>query len=580
MARRATASRRSPRSPAAESAAQESAPGPAPIADGAQILVLPDQLTTEAGPLAQVTPGTREIVLVESREWLSRRPYHVQRIALLLAHTRAFAEELRASGHRVTLLQGDAPMVDLVRSHLGASRASAAAMEPAEREMRAELEPLVAEGMLARVRNDMFLTEREEFIASAGRPWKMDSFYRAVRARTGILMDEDGTPTGGKLSFDSENRKPWKGSPPAPEAPRFSSPKDPLSRAVRDDVRRDIAQRFAHHPGTLDLDALPVTHTEVRQLWAWAMRECLPHFGPWEDAMSTRSRGLFHTRISPLLNIGRILARDLVRDALALDLPIQSTEGFVRQVIGWREFVRHVHVETDGFRAGAFARDGEPAATPGDGGYAHWAGAPWTPHADPPQGIDGGGRPAAFGQRTPLPPAYWGKTSGMRCLDSVVADVWAESWSHHITRLMVLGNIATLLDVSPRDLADWFWIAYADAWDWVVEPNVLGMATFGAGPVMTTKPYVCGGAYISRMSDYCTGCAFDPSSDCPVTSLYWAYLDRHESKLDSNPRMWMPLNSMRKRSDERRRADAVRFVSIRDVLVRGERIDGALPGLS
>jgi deoxyribodipyrimidine photolyase-related protein len=426
----------------------------------------------------------------------------------------------------------------------------------------------------------MFLTSREEFLSSAGRPWKMDSFYRAVRARTGILMEEDGTPTGGKLSFDSENRKPWKGSPPAPEAPRFADPADPLSSAVRDAVRRDIAERFANHPGTLDLDALPVTHTEVRQLWTWAMRECLPHFGPWEDAMSTRSRGLFHTRISPLLNIGRILARDLVHDALALDLPIQSTEGFVRQVIGWREFVRHVHVETDGFRAGAFARDGEPTDAPGDGGYARWAGEPWTPHADPPPGIDGGGRPAAFGQCAPLPPAYWGTPSGMRCLDSVVSDVWAESWSHHITRLMVLGNIATLLDVSPRELADWFWVAYADAWDWVVEPNVLGMATFGAGPVMTTKPYVCGGAYIGRMSDYCTGCAFDPSSDCPVTSLYWAYLARHENHLDSNPRMWMPLNSMRKRSDERRRADAARFVAVRDVLLRGERIDGGLPGLS
>jgi deoxyribodipyrimidine photolyase-related protein len=542
--------------------------------------VLPDQLTAAVGPLAQAKPGAHEIVLVESREWLSRRPYHVQRVALLLAHARAFAEELRARGHRVMLLQGDAPMVDLVRSHLGASRATAVAMEPAEREIRTEFAPLVAEGMLAWVRNDMFLTSGEEFLSSAGRPWKMDSFYRAVRARTGILMEEDGTPTGGKLSFDSENRKPWKGSPPAPEAPRFADPPDPLSKGVRDAVKRDIAQRFAQHPGTLDLDALPVTHAEVRQLWAWAMRECLPHFGPWEDAMSTRSRGLFHTRISPLLNIGRILARDLVRDALALDLPIQSTEGFVRQVIGWREFVRHVHAATDGFRAGSLLRDGELAGAPGDGGYSRWAGAPWTPHVDPPPGIDGGGRPAAFGQRTPLPPAFWGAPSGMRCLDSVVADVWAESWSHHITRLMVLGNIATLLDVYPRELADWFWVAYADAWDWVVEPNVLGMATFGAGPVMTTKPYVCGGAYISRMSDYCTGCAFDPSSDCPVTSLYWAYLARHESHLDSNPRMWMPLNSMRKRPDERRRADAARFVSIRDVLVRGERIDGALPGLS
>lgn len=566
------------RSPRAETVAARASSAPGA---GAAVLVLPDQLTRAVGPLAHMAPGTHEVLLVESREWLSRRPYHVQRLALILAHMRAFAAELAADGHQVCIVRGDASMVELLRARgAGAAGVPMIAMEPAEREMRAELAQLVSEGALRWLPNEMFLTTREEFLASAGRPWKMESFYRAVRKRTGILMDDDGAPVGGKLSFDADNRKPWKGSPAAPAPPRFESPSEPLSREIRAAVRADIAERFAHHPGTLDLDALPVTQREVGELWSWAKLECLPHFGPWEDAMSTRSRGLFHTRISPLLNIGRILARTLVDDALATDLPLQSAEGFVRQVIGWREFVRHVHVETDGFRTGNFSRDGDPAGAPGDGGYARWAGRPWRAHAPVPEGVDGGGRPAAFGQRTPLPPAYWGATSGMRCLDSVVADVWAESWSHHITRLMVLGNIATLLDVSPREIADWFWVAYADAWDWVVEPNVMGMATFGAGGIMTTKPYVCGGAYIDRMSDYCKACAFDPSLDCPVTSLYWAYLDRHEGKLDSNPRMWVVLNSMRKRAQDRRSADAGRFVAVRDMLVRGERIDSALPGLS
>ena len=566
------------RTPRAETAAARASSAPG---EGAAVLVLPDQLTRAVGPLAHMEPGTHEVLLVESREWLSRRPYHVQRVALILAHMRAFAEELATDGHRVCIVRGDDSMAELLRARgAGPAGVPMIAMEPAEREMRAELAPLVSEGALRWVPNETFLTSREEFLASAGRPWKMESFYRAVRKRTGILMDDDGAPVGGKLSFDAENRKPWKGSPAAPVLPRFESPSEQISREIRAAVRTDIAERFAHHPGTLDIDALPVTRREVDKFWSWAKAECLPHFGPWEDAMSTRSRGLFHTRISPLLNIGRILARTLVNDALAMDLPLQCAEGFVRQVIGWREFVRHVHGETDGFRIGGFARDGEPQDAPGDGGYARWAGKPWRVHAPAPEGVDGGGRPAAFGQRTPLPPAYWGATSGMRCLDTVVADVWAESWSHHITRLMVLGNVATLLDVSPRDIADWFWVAYADAWDWVVEPNVMGMATFGAGGIMTTKPYVCGGAYIDRMSDYCKGCAFDPSSDCPVTSLYWAYLGRHESQLDSNPRMWVVLNSMRKRAPDRRSADADRFVAVRDMLVRGERIDHTLPGLS
>jgi deoxyribodipyrimidine photolyase-related protein len=542
-------------------------------------VALPDQLTWEVGPLAAVKPGGCTVVVPESREWLSRRPYHVQRVALVLAHARAFVAELAQRGFAVELLRGDAPMVDLLREHARAAGVPLVAMEPAEREMARELEPLVAAGTLSWVPNDMFLTAREEFLASAGNPWRMDAFYRAVRRRTGILMEGE-SPAGGKFSFDAENRRPWKGTPAAPEPPHFGEGTCAASRTIRREVSQEIAARFAHHPGTLDLTALAVTADEVSSVWTWAKSSCLPHFGPWEDAMSTRSRGLFHTRISPLLNVGRILARTLVDDACALDVPLQCVEGFVRQVIGWREFVRHVHLESDGFRSGDFARDGEPARAPGDGGYARWSGATWRTAGPAPDGVDGGGRPAAFGQRTPLPPAYWGAPSGMRCLDEVVSDVWAEAWSHHITRLMVLGNIATLLDVSPRELADWFWVAYADAWEWVVEPNVLGMATFGAGQLMTTKPYVCGGAYISRMSDYCGGCAFDPSKDCPVTGLYWAYLARHEGALDRNPRMWMGLNAVRKRSIERRDADQARFVSVRDMLVRGERIDGALPGIS
>ena len=153
----------------------------------------------------------------------------------------------------------------------------------------------------------------------------------------------------------------------------------------------------------------------------------------------------------------------------------------------------------------------------------------------------------ALGCDTPLPPAYWGEQSGLACLDTVVSDVWAEGYSHHITRLMILSNLATLLDVRPRELTDWFWVAYTDAYDWVVEPNVLGMGTYALGGLMTTKPYVSGAAYINRMSDYCGLCAFNPKTDCPFASLYWAFLARHEAVLKSNPRLRMPMASLGKR---------------------------------
>ncbi|MEJ2482212.1 MAG: FAD-binding domain-containing protein, partial [Gemmatimonadota bacterium] len=214
------------------------------------------------------------------------------------------------------------------------------------------------------------------------------------------------------------------------------------------------------------------------------------------------------------------------------DAPLASREGFVRQVLGWREFMRHVHARTDGFRdlSGSAATEADAATEPA--------------------------APSALGAEMPLPPAWWGSKSGLACLDTVVGSVLRTGYSHHITRLMVLANLATLLDVSPRELTDWFWAMYTDAFDWVVEPNVLGMGTFGAGDLMTTKPYVSGAAYIHRMSDYCENCAFDPKKDCPITSLYWAFLSRHEEALKENPRMRLPLASMRKRAEAARARDA------------------------
>jgi deoxyribodipyrimidine photolyase-related protein len=183
---------------------------------------------------------------------------------------------------------------------------------------------------------------------------------------------------------------------------------------------------------------------------------------------------------------------------------------------------------------------------------------------------DGGARPSYLGARGALPPAFWGRPSGLECLDRVVAEVWREGWSHHITRLMVLANVAALLDVSPRELADWSWVAYTDAYDWVVEPNVLGMGSFGLGPLFTTNPYVAGAAYVARMSDYCGGCRFTPGRDCPLTPLYWAFLDRHADRLRDNPRMRVVLAALARRAPERRAGDRAVFERVRRALARGD----------
>jgi len=532
------------------------------------VLVAPDQLTLEVGPLA--ADPNAGVLLVESDEWLARRPYHRQRLAWILLSMRAFALEAAAEGRCVRYESTREPIAAAV-GRFARRNGPLLLMRPAERELRAELAPLVEAGRIELVPHAGWLTTEDDFRASLprrGGSFRMDAFYRTVRKRTRILV-EGGKPVGGAWSFDAENRLPWPGTPEAPEPPRCAS--DPL----REELAAEIAERFPRHPGRLDLGAIAATRDEVDRLWAWARERCLPHFGPFEDAMSVRSRGLFHTRISPAMNLLRLLPKRVVDDALALDLPLPSREGFLRQILGWREFVRHVHEATDGFRS----LDGRAVPVAPRPGRAGLAAAEGAGPLDPPNGIDGGACPDLLGADLPLPAAYWGdwwpdgaKPSGLACLDRVVADVWEEGWSHHITRLMVLANLATLLGVRPREITDWFWIAYADAWDWVVEPNVLGMGTFAAGETMTTKPYVSGSGYLDRMGDYCAGCAFDPKRDCPITPLYWEFLRRHEGQLARNPRMGVVLAAMRKRGPERQERDRATFLHVREVLVRGERL--------
>ena len=512
-----------------------------------------DQLSQRIGPLARLDPAEAGIVLLESPWKAARRPYHRQKLALVLANQRHFALEQARRGVAVRYAVHDGPYREALRP-LADELGPLQVMDPAERELRADLAPLIDEGLLEVVEHEGWLTTTEQFLDAVGEepPWRMDSFYRRVRQDSGLLM-EDGKPQGGKYSFDAENRRRWPGEPPAPEPPVFRP--DEVTR----EVGRLIERRFDRHPGRLDLEALPATADDARRLWTWARRECLEQFGPYEDAMSSESSGLFHTRVSPLLNLHRLLPRRVVRDVARANAPLASREGFIRQVIGWREFVRHVHRQTDGFRSlpgrAPVVRD-----RPGDGGWGRWSGDAWPPGDrsgnDSEAGPDGGASPSHLGARAALPPAFWGRPSGLACLDTVVADVWREGWSHHITRLMILANVATLLDVRPRELTDWFWAAYVDAYDWVVEPNVLGMGSFAVGELMTTKPYVSGAAYIHKMSDYCAGCRFDPNDDCPLRRLYWAFLDRHRETLAGNPRLNMPLASLRKRPAAERRRDA------------------------
>ena len=533
-----------------------------PKAEGRRWIFVPyDQLTDTVGPLSREDPKSLGIVLVENTWKGGRRPYHKQKLALILTNMRHFALEQAERGIAVRHIVTNGPYhtaLSPLIPQLGTLRV----MVPAERELREDLLKLSRSGGLDFIPHEGWLTTPSQFYESTGKtpPWKMERFYRRVRTETGILM-KDGKPIGGKFNYDVENRLPWHGVPPAPDPPAFKVDN------TKAEVGRLINKHFSNHPGDLNLKMLPSTRNDAHSLWQWAKDACLYHFGPYEDAMSRASRNLFHSRISALLNIFRLNPNDIVQDVLEMDIPLAGKEGFVRQILGWREFVYHVHTTTDGFRS--IENEASPVAKwPGDGGYNTWSEKKW-PSGKTDRVLNGGASPSFLGSEFPIPPVYWGEPSGLACLDHVVKTVWEDAYSHHITRLMVLSNLATLLDIRPRELTDWFWIAYADAYDWVVEPNVLGMGTFSLGDLMTTKPYVSGAAYIDRMGDYCEGCSFNPKKNCPITPLYWAFLSRHQAALAKNPRLRMPMASLRKRKSQRRTQDRKVFNHVQDVLSKG-----------
>ncbi|MBS2034484.1 cryptochrome/photolyase family protein [bacterium] len=505
--------------------------------EGRRWIYLPyDQLSDAFGLLARESPERLGILLVENPQKAARRPYHRQKLAWILCHQRQFALEQAERGVAVDYRVGDYARLLPEREYVVA--------RPAEWELRQELKGIDF------VPHEGWLTTREQFLSLGNPPWRMDAFYRKVRQDTGILM-VDGKPLGGKYSHDGENRKAWKGKPPAPRPPHYAS------GWLKLEVAELLGSHFQRHPGQLDLESIPLTLEEIEHYWQWVQKQCLPYFGPYEDAMSKDFPRLFHSGLSPLINLHRLPPRRVLGDVLKLELPLSCQEGFVRQLIGWREFVRHVHESTDGFRS-----LWPPSEQPSDGGWSTWSGQDWG-------GAPAGANPNVLKAEEDLPPAFWGQPSGLECLDTVVADVWREGWSHHITRLMILGNLATLLGYSPRQLADWFWVAYIDAFDWVVEPNVLAMATYATGELMTTKPYVSGAAYIQRMSDYCKTCRFKPALDCPITPLYWAFLARHRQLLEKNPRVAMILKNLDKRDQA---ADAQVLTNVRAVLKNGDQL--------
>jgi deoxyribodipyrimidine photolyase-related protein len=485
------------------------------------VWVFGDQLNRSIGALADARPDTHRVLLVESRSKLASRPWHVQRAHFYLASMRRFAGELRDAGFEVDLRRSSTMTAGLAAHRAEHHPEDVIATAPNSRAAR----DLNARLGVTTVPTNQFLTSHETFTAWAtGRKrLKMEDFYREQRRRLGYLMDGD-EPVGGTWNLDAENRRP----PPRDGSRPWPSPPTETLDALDAEVIADLP---ASCRGAPPAGWWATTRAGALARLAHFVDNVLPMFGPHEDSMLSDNWHLAHSMLSPYLNNGLLLPGE-VCDAVQArfdrgDVPLSSAEGFIRQVIGWREYVW--------------------------GLYWHW------PAEYASMNTLGADRPVpvAFGD-----PAL----TRMRCVRSCASDVHERGWAHHIQRLMVLGNLSLSAGVSPRALTAWMWESFVDGAEWVMVPNVVGMSQHADGGMMATKPYLSGGAYINKMSDYCKGCDYSPDrrtgeDACPFTTLYWDFLDRHSDRLVRNPRVAAQVRAAGKRPDLdaiRDRAAAVR----------------------
>jgi deoxyribodipyrimidine photolyase-related protein len=498
-------------------------------------LVLGDQLSDTLSSLADLDPARDAVLMAEVMDEAGYVNHHKQKLVLVFSAMRQFAERLRARGVTVRHVRlGDPGATaslngEVLRSLEKRPFDRVVITEPGEWRLAKAFEDLaqMAPVPVEMRPDDRFICPRVEFEAWAeGRSeLRMEFFYRIMRRKTGLLMDGDA-PAGGRWNFDPENRKRMpKGARPPP---RVRIPNNPITRAVIGEV----SERFPDHFGTLEAFNLPTNADEAETAVAHFIGHILPGFGDYQDFMAKGEPLMWHAHISAAMNIGLIDPLDVCRRAEAEyrsgRAPLAAVEGFIRQIIGWREYVRGIY---------------------------------WL------QGPDYKALNALGADRT-LPWFYWSGETDMACVRDVVQATRDHAYAHHIQRLMVTGNLAMLLGVHPDAVNAWYMAVYADAFEWVELPNTHGMAIFADGGVVGSKPYAASGAYINRMSDYCGGCAHDVKDRlgeraCPFNALYWDFLIRHEDRLGGNIRMAMPYRNLARMPDAERAAIQAKAESTR-----------------
>ena len=486
-------------------------------------LVLGDQLSVDLSSLQKVDKSRDVVFMCEVWNEATYVKHHKKKIGFLFSAMRHFAKSLTAEGWTV-----DYQVLEAEKdSSFSSAVAQAVQRHAADRlivtmpgeyrvweEIRSWKSGLGIEVDI--VEDTRFICSSDEFKAWAKgkKQLRMEFFYRTMRKKMGVLI-EYGKPTGGKWNYDAENRKPpSKGlHPPEPLAFR----PDKITR----DVLQLVDRHFSHHFGDLEPFDLAVTREQALQVLEHFIQYRLPSFGDYQDAMIQGQPWMYHSLISFYLNAGLLNPIEVTNAAvLAFEngyAPLNAVEGFIRQVIGWREYIRGIY----------------------------WHFMPEYKSLN------------ALSATRKLPSLYWTADTQMNCLKQCVQDTRRNAYAHHIQRLMVLGNFALLAGIHPDELNEWFLVVYADAYEWVELPNVSGMVLFADGGVVASKPYAASGAYINRMSDYCTSCSYKVAEKvgpdaCPFNYLYWDFLMRNKEKLDKNQRMAMIYKSLERMTDEKK----------------------------
>ena len=498
-------------------------------------LILGDQLDPHIAALKDADKDADLILIAEVMEEATYVRHHKKKIAFLFSAMRHFAAELDEKNYRVRYVTLDAAgnsgslKGEVTRALKEGSFERVVVTEPGEYRLKADLETWSdALGLPVEIReDDRFICPHEDFRSWAqGRQrLTMEYFYREMRRKTGLLMDGD-KPEGGQWNYDKENRKPPKDGLDFPR--RATRIPDDTTKAVLDLV----AERFADHPGDLEPFGFAVTREEAMRERDAFMEKALPYFGDYQDAMVAGEPWLYHSVLSLYMNCGLLDPRDVCeraeqayRDGHA---PLNAVEGFIRQILGWREYVRGLY----------------------------WLKMPDYAESN-----------FLMAQRK-LPDFYWTGETDMACLADAIGTTLKHAYAHHIQRLTITGAFALLAGIRPSEVEDWYLLVYADAYEWVELPNTHGMALFADGGLMATKPYAVSGSYINKMSNYCGSCAYSVKDKtgknaCPFNYLYWDFLARNEERLKGNHRLAMPYRTLEKmdpKQVEAMRAEARRFL--------------------